>query len=89
MRTIITVIGKDKPGIVAGITAVLYEMNINILDVSQTIMDSYFTMTMLVDHTKATKSFDEAKVSILAASEPLDVQVRIQRVDIFDAMHSL
>ena len=89
MRTIITVVGNDRPGIIAGITAALYELNINILDLSQTIMDNYFTMTMLVDHANATKPFDEAKSHIMAAGGPLGVQVRIQRVDIFDAMHKL
>ena len=89
MKTIITVVGSDRPGIVSGITTALYELNINILDISQTIMGDYFTMTMLVDHAKAVKPFDEAKVRILAAGEPLGVEVRIQRVDIFDAMHSL
>ncbi len=89
MKTVITVLGKDRPGIIAGITGAVYALNINILDLSQTIMDGYFTMTMLVDHSKATKSFDEAKTTIVAAGEPLGVEVRMQRVDIFDAMHKL
>ena len=89
MRTIITVVGNDRPGIIAGITTALYALNINILDLSQTIMDNYFTMTMLVDHAAATKPFDEAKAHVVAAGEPLGVQVRMQRVDIFDAMHRL
>lgn len=89
MKTIITVVGKDRPGIIAGITTALYELNINILDLSQTIMDEYFTMTMLVDLTKATKAFDEIKERVVAAGTPLGVNVRLQRVDIFDAMHRL
>lgn len=89
MRTIITVVGKDRPGIIAGITAALYAMNINILDLSQTIMDNYFTMTMLVDHEQATASFDESKERLIDAGKPLGVTVRMQRVDIFDAMHQL
>ena len=89
MKTIITVVGNDRPGIIAGITGALYAMNINILDLSQTIMDSYFTMTMLVDHTNATKSFDEAKECVVEAGKSLGMKVRMQRVDIFDAMHKL
>lgn len=89
MRTIITVIGNDRPGIIAGITTELYKLNINILDLSQTIMGKCFTMTLLADHTNATKPFDEAKALVMAAGEPMGVQVRMQRVDIFDAMHSL
>lgn len=89
MRTIITVVGSDRPGIIAGITTALYELNINILDLTQTIMDSYFTMTMLVDHANATKPFDAAKAHVVEAGKPLGVKVRVQRVDIFDAMHRL
>ncbi|MDL2307234.1 ACT domain-containing protein [Desulfovibrio sp. OttesenSCG-928-C06] len=89
MKTIITVLGNDRPGIVAGVAAALYNLNVNILDISQTIMDGYFTMTMLVDMEKAVKPFDEAKAEIVASGEPLGVNVRVQRAEIFDAMHKL
>ena len=89
MKTIITVLGKDRPGIIAGLSTTLFNLNINILDVSQTIMDGYFTMTMLVDLTKITRSFDEVKDAIAAAGEPLGVKVRVQRAEIFDVMHKV
>lgn len=89
MKTIITVIGKDRPGIIAGISAALFRMNINILDVSQTIMGEYFTMTMMVDLINAGLSFEEVKDALLKAGEPLEVAVRVQRLEIFDAMHRL
>lgn len=89
MKIIITVLGKDRPGIVAGVSAALYKLNVNILDISQTIMDDFFTMTMLADMTNAAKPFAEAQQEIVASGEPLGVQVRVQRAEIFDAMHRL
>ena len=89
MKTVITALGHNKPGILAGISTKLYEMNINILDVSQTIMDGYFTMTMLVDMTGSSKPFDEAKKELLARGEELNVVIRMQRMDTFAAMHQL
>ncbi|QIQ22237.1 ACT domain-containing protein [Zophobihabitans entericus] len=89
MKTILTVIGKDKPGIVAGISQKLFELNINILDVTQTIMDEYFTMIMLLDLSKVNTSFDEAKGVLNGVGEKLQVKVNVQREEIFDAMHRL
>ena len=65
MKTILTVIGKDQTGIIAGISQKLYELNINILDVSQTIMDEYFTMIMLLDLSKINATFDEVKNTLV------------------------
>lgn len=89
MKTVVTVLGQDKPGIIATVSGKLYELNINILDVSQTVMDGYFTMTMLVDMGKCTKPFGEAKTDITEKGKEIDVLIRLQRVDIFDAMHQL
>lgn len=89
MKTVITVLGQDRPGIIAGVSTKLFELNINILDVSQTIMDGYFTMTMLVDMEECVKPFDEAKAEIVAKGEDISVIIRMQRVDIFSAMHQL
>ena len=89
MKTILTVIGKDQTGIIAGISQKLYELNINILDVSQTIMDEYFTMIMLLDLSKINATFDEIKNTLVHTGEQLKVKVNIQREEIFDAMHRL
>ncbi|WP_294954434.1 ACT domain-containing protein [uncultured Gilliamella sp.] len=89
MKTILTVIGKDQTGIIAGISQKLFELNINILDVSQTIMDEYFTMIMLLDLSKIKVSFDEVKTSLTQTGDRLKVKVNIQREEIFDAMHRL
>ena len=89
MKTILTVIGKDQTGIIAGISQKLYELDINILDVSQTIMDEYFTMIMLLDLSKINVTFDEVKTVLMQTGENLKVKVNLQREQIFDAMHRL
>lgn len=89
MKAIITVIGKDKPGIIAGISTELFNKNINILDVNQTIMENFFTMMMLIDLSNTNVSFDEAKKSLALAGEKLEVSIKIQREEIFNSMHSL
>lgn len=89
MKTILTVIGKDQTGIIAGVSQKLYELDINILDVTQTIMDEYFTMIMLLDLSKIKVSFDAIKTALTETGNKLKVKVNIQREEIFDAMHRL
>ena len=89
MKAILTVIGKDKVGIVAGISGELLKLNINILDVNQTIMDKYFTMIMMLDMKECTSDFDEVKKDLLSKGIELGVDVKIQREEIFKSMHSL
>ena len=89
MRAIITVIGKDRVGIIAGICVVLSGMNVNVLDISQTILQDLFTMNMLVDMTDASVPFSEIAGALEQEGERLGVSVRIQREDIFNAMHRI
>ena len=89
MKAILTVIGKDKVGIVAGISNELLKLNINILDVNQTIMDKYFTMIMMLDLKDSSYEFDDIKLSLIKKGEELLVDVKIQREEIFNSMHTL
>ncbi len=89
MRAIITVIGKDKVGIVAGITTELTKHNINIIDINQTIMEEFFTMVLMVDLSKAKESFDEIKKALVLEGKSLGVDVKIQREEIFNSMHTV
>lgn len=89
MRGVVTVIGKDKVGIVAGVSQKLAEQKINILDVSQTIMGDYFTMMMLVDLTNATADFEGAREQLHELGKNLGVKISIQNQEIFDTMHKL
>ena len=88
MRAIVTVIGKDKTGIVAGVSTRLTELDVNIVDISQTIMDGFFTMNRVVV-SEATKAFPEVKSNLEALGESLKVDIKIMNEAIFEAMHQL
>lgn len=89
MRAIITVTGKDRPGIIAGVCILLAESNINILDISQTVMQDFFTMTMLIDLTECKKAFSDVSDSLDLKGKEMGLIIRIQREDIFDRMHRI
>jgi len=89
MKAIITVLGKDKVGIIAGICIQLAKYNINILDISQTIMQGFFTMMMVVDLSACGESFESLGAKLKEYGDSQELSVRIQREDIFDAMHKL
>ncbi len=89
MRAIITVIGKDRVGIIAKISTVLAEHNANILDISQTILQEYFTMMMLVDLSGITVGLEELKQKLSDEGEKLGVTVRVQHEDLFRSMHRI
>lgn len=87
MKAIITVIGKDTTGIIASVCTLLAENKINILDISQTVMEGFFTMTMLVDLTNSVVDFADISDKLTAKGEEMGLSIRIQREDIFDLMH--
>lgn len=89
MRSIVTVIGKDTVGIIANVCAILAENGVNILDISQTVLQDYFTMIMIVDTSAATVSFSELADILKNAGEERALTIRIQREDIFEAMHRI
>ncbi len=89
MRAVITVIGKDRKGIIAGVSTELANSSINILDISQTTLQEYFAMIMLVDLSEATVSFHEIRKKLDSKAAELGMQIKIQREDIFDAMHEV
>ena len=89
MKAIITVLGNDKPGIIAETSGCLYRYNINILDITQTILSGYFTMVMVVDLSGMNCRFDEIIDELNRLGEKLGLEIRMQRSEIFDAMHRL
>ena len=89
MRAVITVLGCDRVGIIAGITAVLAESNTNILDISQTILSDIFTMIMIVDLSAATIDGQELQERLTTKGKELGVEVRLQREEIFRSMHRI
>ena len=89
MKAIVTVIGKDKVGIIAQVSAVLAENMVNILDISQTILQDYFTMIMLVDLSSMKISFSELHNSLEEKGKTIGLQIKIQREEVFKAMHQI
>ena len=89
MKAIVSVIGKDKVGITASVCGQLAQHNINILDISQTVLEEYFTMVMLVDTSACEKSIGEMSDLLAKAGEEQALSIRIQREDIFNAMHRI
>ena len=89
MNAIVTVIGKDKVGIIAAVSIKLAEMNVNVLDISQTILDGKFTMVMAVDAANANVGFEELAAQLRELGEGMELSIRIQREEIFDAMHRI
>ena len=89
MKAIMTVIGADCIGIVAQVSTMLAKMNVNILDMSQTIMEGLFTMTMLVDTEKSEHKLEDIRSALDAKGAEMGLKIRIQRADIFTAMHRI
>ena len=89
MRAIATVVGKDRVGIIANVCTLLAQNGVNILDISQTVLQEYFTMIMLVDTSGCTLPFDELSKSLKLRGEEQSLSIRIQREDIFEAMHRI
>lgn len=88
-KTIITVVGKDTIGIIARVCMYLAENKINILDISQTIVQDYFNMMMIVDMQACEKAFEAITNDLGEIGQELGVQVKCQREDIFNKMHRI
>ena len=89
MRAIVTVIGKDRVGIIADVTALLAQYGVNVLDISQTVLQEYFTMIMLVDAAQCTVPFADLARTLDEAGTQRGLQIRAQREDIFNAKHRI
>ena len=89
MRAVVTVIGTDRTGIIYNISKILAETNVNIEDISQTVMHDFFTMIMLVDLDKMTVDFNVLKESLEAVGNTIGMSIRIQHEDLFNAMHTI
>lgn len=89
MRAFVTVMGQDRKGIIARTSTLLADNNINILDINQTIIQSIFTMVMLVDIESSTTPFSELAEKLEALGEELGLEIRIQHEDIFKSMHRI
>ena len=88
-KSIITVVGKDSVGIIAKVCSYLADNQINILDISQTIVDGFFNMMMIVDFASVDKNFVQVSEELEALGEGIGCVIRVQREEIFNKMHRL
>ncbi len=88
-KVIITVLGQDKVGIIAGIATILAENNVNILDISQTILQDIFTMVMVCDIKKCRIDLGTLKEKLEAKGREMGLQVQVQHEDVFKFMHRI
>lgn len=89
MKAVVTVVGKDRVGIIFEVSKILSENNINILDISQTILDGYFTMMMITDISNSSKDLDSIRTTLKDFSQKAALDISIQHEDIFNSMHKI
>ena len=87
MKAVVTVVGKDAVGIIANVCTELAKHNVNVLDISQTVMQGYFTMMMVVDVSAATEPLAVLAQTLEEKGKEMSLSIRLQREDIFEAMH--
>ena len=87
MKAIVTVVGKDQVGIIASVCVHLASYNVNVLDISQTVMQGYFTMMMVVDVSASSIPVAELAQKLEEKGKEMNLSIRLQREDIFEAMH--
>ena len=88
-KAVISVLGSDRKGIIANVSRILYENDANILDISQTIVSGLFSMILIADISSSDCSFDRLKTLLDELGQQLGLQIRIQRSEIFEAMHQI
>ena len=89
MKAIVTVVGKDRVGIIHDVTKILSNNSVNVLDISQTILDGYFTMMMITDFSDSSKNISDVKYSLDELASKSTLEIIIQHEDIFNAMHRI
>jgi len=89
MRAVVSVVGKDRMGIIAKVSGFLYSIDINVVDLSQSVLQDYFHMIMLVDMSKCSRRFSEIAEEIARVGEEIGMSIKIQHEDIFNAMHKI
>ncbi len=88
-KAVVTVLGIDSKGIIARVSAILFENDANILDISQTVLADYFNMVLVADISSPVCSFEKLSDELTALGEKMGLQIRIQRSEIFEAMHQV
>jgi len=89
MKAIVTVVGKDRVGIIAAVCVALAKFNVNVLDINQTVMQGYFTMMMATDVSESNVPMAQLASEMETIGKDMGLSIRIQREDIFEAMHRI
>jgi ACT domain-containing protein len=89
MRAIVSVVGRDRMGIIAKVSGLLYSIDINVVDLSQSVLQEYFHMIMLVDISKCGRKFADISEELTKLGEEIGMSIKIQHEDIFNAMHKI
>lgn len=89
MKAIVTVVGKDRVGIIANVCTALANYNVNVLDINQTVMQGYFTMMMATDVSQCSIPLADLVTNMAGIGEDMGLSIRVQREDIFQAMHRI
>ena len=89
MKAIVTVVGKDRVGIIAGVCTALANYHVNVLDINQTVMQDYFTMMMVTEISECNVPLAQLVTDMAKVGEDMGLSIRVQRADIFDAMHRI
>lgn len=89
MKAIVTVVGKDRVGIIANVCTALANYNVNVLDINQTVMQGYFTMMMAADVSQCTIPLADLVTDMARIGEEMGLSIRVQREDIFQTMHRI
>lgn len=89
MRIVLTIVGKDKVGIIAKVSQTLAECNINIININQNIMQGFFNMVLIADMSKANVTLKEAQARFAELGQDIGVEIRLQSEEIFTAMHRI
>lgn len=89
MKAIVTVVGKDKKGIIAKVSNILFENSINIIDISQTIMQDMFTMIMMIEFDNNDVSVQDIDKKLDTVAEDMGLSIHVQREEIFTSMHRI
>ncbi len=88
-KAVISILGTDRKGIIANVSRILYEYDANILDISQTIISGLFNMILIADITSEHCDFEKLKESLTEEGQRMGLQIRVQRSEIFEAMHQI
>lgn len=89
MKLVVTVVGQDRVGIIAMVSAVLAENNVNIMNINQNIIDGFFNMAMIAEMADDTIKLSELQKILKAKGEEINLQIKVQHMDIFNAMHEI